>query len=69
MNKKVRVLIGKFSKSIAWYMKQEYHPEYYKYYKKNLSKFQPFITALYWGGENIPNVVSSIIEDIKRVNQ
>lgn len=67
MNKKAKQALNDFYYSVLWYLKKEYKPKYYQFYRQNKTIMINFISQFYWGGESIPNVASEIVQYFKKV--
>jgi len=62
MNKKLKYLLKNYNKSILEYLKSEYYPKYYSYYKNRKSLLLKLVTPHYLGGNNIPNISRELVD-------
>lgn len=68
MNKKAKQALNDFYYSVLWYLKKEYKPKYYKFCEQNEPSMKNYVSKFYWGGDNIPNVASEIVQYFKKVS-
>ena len=66
MNKRLKNLLKTNSTYILEYLKSEYYPRYYKYYKNRKSLLLKVMAPHYLGGNNIPNICIELINYYKK---
>jgi hypothetical protein len=65
MNKKLKNQILRFRKLVGFYIRNEYKPKYYTYYKDYPLSIRHIVESSYMGGNNVPDTSNMIIRYIK----
>jgi hypothetical protein len=65
MNKKLQNQILKFKKTVGFYLKNEYKPKYYIYFKDYPVSIRHIVETYYLGGNNVPDTAGAIVSYVK----
>jgi hypothetical protein len=65
MNKKIKNQILQFRKMVAFYLKNEYKPKYYVYFKDYPPSIKHIVESYYLGGNNVPDTANAVVSYIK----
>jgi hypothetical protein len=66
MNKKLKNQILNFRRLVGFYLKNEYKPKYYIYYKDYPPSIRHIVEGSYMGGNNVPDTAQFIVGYIKK---
>jgi hypothetical protein len=66
MNKKLKNQILNFRNMVGFYLKNEYKPKYYTYFKDYPLSIRQIVESYYMGGNNVPDTARVIVEYVKK---
>lgn len=66
MNKKLKNQILNFRNTVGFYLKNEYKPKYYSYFKDYSMSIRHIVESYYLGGNNAPDTAAHIVNYIKK---
>lgn len=66
MNKKLHKQLVSFKKSVGSYLKDEYKPRYYSYYKDYSLSIKNIVESYYLGGNTVPETAGVVVSYIKK---
>jgi hypothetical protein len=66
MNKKLKNQILQFRTFVDFYLKNEYKPKYYAYFKDYPVSIKHIVEGSYMGGHNAPDTARFIVDYVKK---
>jgi hypothetical protein len=66
MNEKLKNQILKFRNLVGFYLKNEYKPKYYTYFKDYPLSIRHIVESSYMGGNNVPDTALFVVDYIKK---